>query len=141
MLTFDPRSPAFRRNPYPIYDQLRAAAPIYYWAEGNHWFLSGWTVCNDLLRDNRFGNGPGGVSMLFQNPPDHTRLRGLVQKAFTPRRVEQLRAKIQAITNDLLDQAEAKWGFCVSSGTQSVTEKKKQHFSNQKTIKPKPANR
>lgn len=109
MLTFDPRSPAFRRNPYPIYDQLRAAAPIYYWAEGNHWFLSGWTVCNDLLRDNRFGNGPGGVSMLFQNPPDHTRLRGLVQKAFTPRRVEQLRAKIQAITNDLLDQAEAKW--------------------------------
>ncbi|MCB0126694.1 MAG: cytochrome P450 [Caldilineaceae bacterium] len=108
MFTFNPHSPEFRRNPYPIYAALRAHAPIYFWEAGNSWFLTGWTVCNDLLRDNRFGNGPGGVSMLFQNPPDHTRLRALVQKAFTPRRVEQLRGKIQSITDGLLDQVTEK---------------------------------
>lgn len=109
MITFNPHSPQFRRNPYPVYDALRTHAPIYFWEEGKRWFLTGWTACNDLLRDNRFGNGPGGVSMLFQNPPDHTRLRGLVQKAFTPRRVEQLRGEILAITNQLLDNVAHKF--------------------------------
>lgn len=103
MIKFNPHSPEFRRNPYPFYATLRAHAPIYFWEEGHTWFLTGWQVCNDLLRDNRFGNGPGGVSMLFQNPPDHTRLRGLVQKAFTPRRVAQLQSTIQRVTNELLD--------------------------------------
>lgn len=104
MFTFNPHAPEFRRDPYPFYAALREHAPIYFWEEGNTWFLTGWIACNALLRDNRFGNGPGGVSMLFQNPPDHTRLRSLVQKAFTPRRVEQLRDKIQTITDTLLDQ-------------------------------------
>lgn len=108
MFNFNPHSPEFRRNPYPLYTTLRNHAPIYFWEEGNRWFLTGWTACNDLLRDNRFGNGPGGVSMLMQNPPDHTRVRSLVQKAFTPRRAEQLRSTIQSITAELLDQAQAK---------------------------------
>jgi cytochrome P450 len=60
------------------------------------------------LRDNRFGNDPVGLDMLFQNPPDHTRLRGLVQKAFTPRRIELLRTQIQQITDGLLDQVQAR---------------------------------
>jgi len=109
MVDFDPRSPIFRRNPYKTYAALRAHAPIYFWPEGNHWFLTSWAACDALLRDSRFGNGPGGVSMLFQNPPDHTRLRRLVQKAFTPRRVEQLRAEIQRITDGLLDDLAKKW--------------------------------
>ena len=46
--------------------------------------------------------------MLFQDPPDHTRLRGLVAKAFTPRMIESLRPLISRVTNELLDQAEAK---------------------------------
>lgn len=106
MITFDPASPAFRRDPYPLYDQLRAAAPIFFWAEGNTWFFTRWEDCNALLRDNRLGNDPAGDAMLFQNPPDHTRLRSLVQKAFTPRILEQQRAFIQQLTNELLDRVQ-----------------------------------
>ncbi|MEZ4860894.1 MAG: cytochrome P450 [Caldilineaceae bacterium] len=106
MFDFNPASPEFRRNPYPIYAQLQRHAPILYWPEQNTWFLTRWDDCNALLRDNRFGNSPGGDSMLFQNPPDHTRLRGLVQKAFTPRMVERLRDRIQAMTDGLLDQVQ-----------------------------------
>lgn len=103
MLTFDPSDPAFRRDPYTTYDQLRAAAPLFFWEAGNTWFLTRWEDCNALLRDNRLGNNPVGVDMLFQNPPDHTRMRSLMQKAFTPRMIEQQRQPIQARTDALLD--------------------------------------
>ena len=103
--SFDPRSPEFRANPYPYYEFLRATAPIFYWEEWGIWFLTGHHDCTTLLRDNRLGNNPGpGASMLFQNPPDHTRLRSLVQKAFTPRMVEQFRARIGQMCHDLLDK-------------------------------------
>jgi cytochrome P450 len=104
MLAFDPTAPDFRQNPYPVYAALRSQAPIAFWQERNMWLLSGWEGCSAALRDGRFGNDPVGHDMLFQNPPDHTRLRSLVQKAFTPRRMELLRDRIQAMTNDLLDQ-------------------------------------
>ena len=117
---FDPRSPAFRADPYPYYDMLRAAAPLFYWDAWDVWFFSRYDDCNALLRDARFGRGDAGYEvpaeqralvdmqerwMLLKNPPDHTRLRGLVHKAFTPRIVEQMRSRIQAITDDLLDRA------------------------------------
>jgi cytochrome P450 len=118
---FNPLSPEFRRNPYPFYDMLRENAPIFFWDRWGVWFLSRYEDCNALLRNNRLGHGtfgdpPQGQEaliamqqnwMLFQNPPDHTRLRGLVHKAFTPRMVEQLRDKIQAITDALLDKVQA----------------------------------
>lgn len=100
---FDPRTPAFRANPYPYYAMLRTAAPIYYWAEWGIWFVTRHDDCTALLRDNRLGNRPTGDSILFQNPPDHTRMRGLMQRAFTPRMVEKQRAQIQMITERLLD--------------------------------------
>lgn len=103
MSLFDPTAPAFREEPYPFYAALRAQTPIAFWAERNMWLLSGWAACNGVLRDSRFGNEPTGPDMLFQNPPDHTRLRSLVQKAFTPRRIEALRGRIQTITDELLD--------------------------------------
>jgi cytochrome P450 len=117
---FDPRSPEFRRNPYPTYDLLRSHAPIFYWDTWGITFLSRHDDCTELLRDNRLGRAnygeppPGQAAlwqmtndwMLLQNPPDHTRLRGLVHKAFTPRMVEQLRGKIQEITNHLLDRVQ-----------------------------------
>lgn len=106
MTLFDPTDPAFRQNPYPVYAALRAQAPVAFWEERNLWLLSRWADCNTILRDLRFGNDPAGLDMLFQNPPDHTRLRSLMQKAFTPRRIELLRDQIQTITDGLLDQVQ-----------------------------------
>ena len=106
MTLFDPTDPAFRQNPYPTYAALRTQAPIAFWEERNLWLLTRWADCNAVLRDNRFGNDPVGLDMLFQNPPDHTRLRSLMQKAFTPRRIELLRDQIQTITDGLLDQVQ-----------------------------------
>lgn len=118
---FDPRSPAFRADPYPYYDMLRAFAPVFHWEAWNIWFLTRHEDCATLLRDNRLGHATGyaGVPenqrplvemqaewLLLKNPPDHTRLRGLVHKAFTPRIVEQMRAKIQEITDRLLDKVQ-----------------------------------
>ncbi len=118
-MDFDPRSPAFRANPYPFYDALRAYAPIFYWDVWGIWFLTRYEDCNALLRDPRLGHGGTGTPppeqaalsnmmshwMLMRDPPDHTRLRSLVHKAFTPRMVAQLRGAIHEITDGLLDAA------------------------------------
>lgn len=120
---FDPRAPEFRANPYPYYALLQQQAPIFRWEAWGIWFLSSYDDCAALLRDNRLGHSPQGYAdapdnqqplfdmmgrwMLLMDPPDHTRLRSLVHKAFTPRMVAQLRGSIQQITDGLLDQAEA----------------------------------
>ena len=120
-IQFDPRSPAFRRDPYPYYDLLRDAAPVFFWETWNIFFLTRHADCSELLRDNRLAHGSMGEPsaeqsalfqmqsnwMLFKNPPDHTRLRSLVHKAFTPRMIEQLRGIIQTITDGLLDKVQA----------------------------------
>lgn len=120
-IEFNPLSPVFRVDPYPVYDKLRAAAPVFYWEKWGIWFLTRYEDCHALLRNNRLGHGTLGEPppaehplvkmqsnwMLFKNPPDHTRLRTLVNKAFTPRRIERLRGQIQAIANRLLNQVVA----------------------------------
>jgi cytochrome P450 len=109
----------FREDPYPLYRYLLAAAPVQ-WND----FLHAWTVAHYadvsfVLTDARFSADRTGLapeayevarSMLVSDPPDHTRLRTLVQKAFTPRMVDQLRPHIVEIVNDLLDRAEDKGG-------------------------------
>ncbi len=116
-MEFDPRAPEFRADPYPFYDLLRTHAPIFYWEPWGVWFLTSHEDCQTLLRDDRLGHEFVGESppeqqalwnmqrnwMLSMNPPDHTRLRGLVYKAFTPRTVAQLRDSIQTITDELID--------------------------------------
>jgi cytochrome P450 len=117
-------------NPYPLYHQLRELDSVYWDERANSWVLTRYADVAAALRDPRY-TVMGFMSdtswipddmrpqlepplravsrqMLFQDPPDHTRLRGLVAKAFTPRMIESLRPVIGRVTNELLDQAEAK---------------------------------
>jgi cytochrome P450 len=122
---FNPLSPEFIRDPYPFYHWLRQTEPIHRTPLG--FFVA--TKAADVgfvLSDRRFGKayvermvkifGPERLEepsyaamakwMLMQDPPDHTRLRGLVVKAFTARRVEEMRPRIEDIVNRLLDRLE-----------------------------------
>jgi cytochrome P450 len=129
MFEFNPLSPEFKANPYPFYDMLRASAPLFHWEQWNMWFATDYETCMALLKDNRLGHELLSVMtreqlgwqeppahqmplvdmqqswMLFRDPPTHTRLRMLVHKAFTPRMIEQLRSRIQSVTDHLLDAA------------------------------------
>lgn len=120
---FDPLSPEFIRNPYPHYERMRAADPIHLTQHGMY-VASRHADIAVVLRDKRFGKdyperikrryGPDvmkepvfrnfALTMLQQDPPDHTRLRGLVVKAFTARRVEDMRPQIQRIVDENLDR-------------------------------------
>jgi cytochrome P450 len=122
---FDIRDPAFLADPYPVFRKLRATMPVFK-APLGRWFLTGYEDTALMLRDRRFGRGyddpealqrrfgptalqePAVVElshmMLMRDPPDHTRLRGLVTKAFTARRIEALRTSIQDLTDRLLDK-------------------------------------
>lgn len=117
-LNFNPLLPAFIANPYPTYDRLRREDPLHRGVNGS-WCLTRYADVQMVLRDARFGRvgsesrllewfGRGPLQrsfsqwMLFKDPPDHTRLRTLVTKAFTPRAVEALRPRIVDIVNALL---------------------------------------
>ncbi len=124
-MSFDPLSRDFQHNPYPVYEELRATTPIFYWEPWKIWFFTRYEDVNTLLRDRRLGRTmehilppeqryipPASIepfarigqhSMFDKEPPEHTRLRGLVHKVFTPRRVESLRGQIETITNQLLE--------------------------------------
>jgi cytochrome P450 len=120
---FNPLAPEFIRNPYPFYERLRAVDPMHVTAFGA-FLASRHAEASLVLRDKRFGKdyvertirryGPKIMEepvfrsmshwMLQQDPPDHTRLRGLVVKAFTARRVEDMRPRIQQIVDESLDR-------------------------------------
>jgi cytochrome P450 len=117
---FNPMDPAFIADPYPTYHKLRADDPVHQSPLG-FWVLTRYEDVVNSLRDPRlakeaiaafvaarFGTAvPAmGLSMLDRDPPDHTRLRSLASKAFTPRVVETLRPRIQKIVDGLLDEAE-----------------------------------
>ena len=127
---FNPLDPAFIANPYPFYHRLRAAAPVWKSPLGM-WVVTRHEDAAIVLRDRRFGKDydalitkrygadalaePARASMrnmmLVQDPPDHTRLRGLVTKAFTARRVESMRAQIAAVVDQLLDRVAPQGGM------------------------------
>ncbi|MGN6311229.1 MAG: cytochrome P450 [Xanthobacteraceae bacterium] len=120
---FNPLAPEFIRNPYPYYERLRTMDPMHVNAHGA-FVASRHAEVSLVLRDKRFGKdyvdrtirryGPKIMEepvfrsmshwMLQQDPPDHTRLRGLVVKAFTARRVEDMRPRIQQIVDETLDR-------------------------------------
>src|SRR5438128_8556809 len=122
MQSFNPMDPEFLADPYPTYHRLRAEDPVHQSPLG-FWVLTRYEDVAAVLRDARFIKEPlaalvaarfgsevprgVGLSMLDRDPPDHTRLRSLVSKAFTPRVVEGLRPRIQAIVDSLITRAEA----------------------------------
>ncbi|MGH7389655.1 MAG: cytochrome P450 [Candidatus Rokuibacteriota bacterium] len=126
MISFNPMDPEFLADPYPTYHRLRAEDPVHHSPLG-FWVLSRYEDVVAVLRDPRFVKEPiiplvaarfgatvprgFGISMLDRDPPDHTRLRGLVSKAFTPRVVERLRPHIQQIVDGLLDRVESAGGM------------------------------
>ncbi|MDF3148187.1 MULTISPECIES: cytochrome P450 [unclassified Streptomyces] len=109
----------FRENPHPVYARLREQGPVHRvrlpdW-QSEVWLVVGHEEARAALADQRLvkdGTKIGvksleeeliGKNLLATDPPQHTRLRGLVARAFTMRRVEELRPRIQRITDDLLD--------------------------------------
>jgi len=105
----------FRQNPYPLYQYLLATAPVQWNDILQAWTLARYADVVNSLTDARFsadrtkfeGSAASyqvAKSMLVSDPPDHTRLRALVQKAFTPRIIESLRPRIVAVVGELLDR-------------------------------------
>lgn len=117
-------SGGFVENPYPVYAELRETEPVYKtrFPDGQQgWLITGYTQAVEALKEPRFikdfsklyGGSMDGMSvftqnMLFSDPPDHRRLRGLAQKAFTPRVIEGMKERIEEITDQLLDEMEQK---------------------------------
>lgn len=118
----------FIRNPYPFYRRLQEQQNLYFKpgdgeGEPDCWYVSDYDEVVRILKDRRFGREmaderPPGPSkeqqmlagmntgvMLHRDPPDHTRLRRLVSKAFTPARVKHLRADVERFCDELLDAA------------------------------------
>src|SRR6478752_4545153 len=128
-LGYDPWDPAFVSDPYPALARLREEAPLVSDGRTGQWLVSRHADVNALLRDRRLGRSYRHVAtheewgrqpppvdqapfwdlldvqLIDMEPPDHTRLRRLVTKAFTPRTVEALRPRIDGIVAGLVAHA------------------------------------
>ncbi|MCU1455323.1 MAG: cytochrome [Acidimicrobiales bacterium] len=123
----NPFEPGFYAHPYDQYERIRAAGPVHRTPFGP-WLLTRWEDVHALLRlpgtsvEDRNATASeltrrqalaeahperyerGSRAILNIDPPDHTRLRKLVSKAFTPRTIEQLRPRVQQMVDDILDE-------------------------------------
>ncbi|HYB42383.1 MAG TPA: cytochrome P450 [Candidatus Methylomirabilis sp.] len=112
-----PLDPVFRADPHPVLARLREGEPVHCDQVLTRWFLTRARDIDRLLRDRTMSVDPrranegtfmriferfNDFSMLFQDPPTHTRLRALVSRAFTPRAVERLGPRIREIADELL---------------------------------------
>ena len=129
-VSLDGRDPAFYGNPNAVYAALHAKCPTFYWDEQKQWYFTGYDHVNALLRDRRFGRQILHIasreelglpeplphlehfdlaerhSLLEIEPPEHTRLRTLVNRAFVSRHVEKMKPEIAALANGLIDRFE-----------------------------------
>ena len=115
-VSYDPTSATILSDPYDTYDNLRAKDPVHRMRLINGWVLTRYEDVDMVLRDHRrFSKNDGREdeyrSMLHHDPPDHTRLRSLVSKAFTPRAVRELHPRVQRIVDELLDDLDGKDRF------------------------------
>lgn len=126
-LNCNPRTPEFNQDPYALYQKLHQTCPSFFWKDYGHWCFADWHDVNALFRDKRFGRQILHVatrqelgwpapkqhtqsfdaveehSLLSLEPPQHTKLRALVTRAFVSRKVETLRPKLELIANELID--------------------------------------
>jgi pimeloyl-[acyl-carrier protein] synthase len=131
LVDIDPASPDFREDPYVFYSRLRKKGRVHYYTQlGSYWFI-GHSGASNILTDKRFRKNLGPAlatsrrvesaqdalmtTMLFMDPPDHTRLRGLVNKAFTPKMVEAVKPRVKTIADELLAKVEDSGRFDVIS--------------------------
>jgi cytochrome P450 len=121
---FDPGRPEIRSDPFPAFGELRAKSPIHFCEPLGGWMLTRYDDCVAALRDARLSSdritpfmenlppdkreqmgelwGTLRAWTVFSDPPDHTRIRGLFNKAFTHRAIERLRGSIEAVVDELL---------------------------------------
>ncbi|CDZ55975.1 cytochrome P450 [Neorhizobium galegae] len=126
-VSLDGRNPAFYSDPNRVYALLHEHCPTFHWEEQRQWFFTGYDQVNRLLRDRRFGRqilhiasreelglpAPAPhlenfdlaerYSLLELEPPEHTRLRTLVNRAFVSRHIERLRPEIAELAERLID--------------------------------------
>ncbi len=129
-VSLSPSDPEFVQNPYPTYENWHRDSPVFWWQEYGHWCFAGYEHVQALFRDRRFGREILHVasreelgwpeipehlakfyafednSLLEREPPVHTRLRRLVNRAFVSRQVEQLRPRIETLAHQLIDKFE-----------------------------------
>lgn len=129
-VSLDARDPAFYRNPNAVYAALHAHCPTFWWEEQRQWYFTGYDQVNALLRDRRFGrqilhvatreelglpppqehvkhfDAAEAWSLLELEPPEHTRLRTLVNRAFVSRTIEKLTPEITALCHRTIDRFE-----------------------------------
>ena len=115
-VSYDPTSSGILSDPYHTYHQLRSRDPVHRMRLLNAWVLTRYEDVDMVLRDHRRFFKNDGLddeyrSMLQHDPPDHTRLRSLVSKAFTPRAVRELHPRVQRIVDELLDELDGKDKF------------------------------
>jgi cytochrome P450 len=127
VVSLDPRDPSFFNDPYPAYAEIHAVAPVFFWEQYGFCCFARHADVSALLRDKRFGRQilhrasrkalgwsetPAHLrpfvdierySLLELEPPQHTRLRTLVNRAFVSRQIERLRPRIEALANQAID--------------------------------------
>jgi cytochrome P450 len=100
-------SDEMRRNPYPVYDQIRTACPVFHVAPFDAWLIFDYEAVKRVLSDHdTFSNGVPAPEnwFIFFDPPRHTRLRALITRAFTPRSVANLEPRIRELSRGLLNR-------------------------------------
>jgi cytochrome P450 len=124
-LYYDPYDYTIDANPYQVWKRLRDESPVYFNEKHGFYALSRYDdVLNGLLDNDTYRSGHGIVlemigdepydnipMMIMKDPPEHTRLRKLVSRAFTPRRIGDLERRIAKLSNDLLDAVEGQDEF------------------------------
>lgn len=127
-MDYNPFVPAVQQNPFPYYAYLRQHAPVYQVPGAGFWAVSRYDDVYPALRSPHLFSSslmiagftgdldpfPSGAPAIIANdPPDHTRLRKLVNRAFTPRRVASLERHIHEVVHRLLEQVPARGTFDV----------------------------